>query len=671
MLDKAAVDSLHQAAKAETKRWGGQEPSLVHVAFAASRKWTEEFRAEFGEEGASGVLNLLQRKRFLGTWADAEVLFTKASSTRDFIKALHNELGPELTAQDETAATETSSSSDPVQGAASGASEWPKRTAELLERVEPRTDVLARDNEVTELLAQLTRPTPVLAALVGRRGAGRTTVLSALAAHLESADPVRSVWRIAGHADVGPNQIAWLGVDAPAGSVVVLDDFDSLARLDTSFPARELLQAAIQLRGATNTRFIFVLDERHVAKLGVVHAELGETLVPVTLAELPRETVERVFAKDAAVVAAQLGVNPTPELTTAALLPPTPKDFRTHPGLAMARLEPALARASVAGVQQAEIGHLSRDASTDSVANVAANLSAELAVRIKGQSEAIIKVSERLAITRANLDLRPERPNGVFLFVGPTGVGKTELAREIALHEYGGYDHLIRLDMSEFAQEWAISRLAGPMPGYVGSDEPSEWLTTKVAAKPRSVILLDEIEKAHPRVWNIFLQVFDAGRLTDSRGITADFRDTVVILTSNLGLIESNTSGLGFTSDKAAGARLSGRILQVVKEQMAPELVNRMDELIVFNSLSMEAITEIAHVEMDRALEHLAAAGWSVTIADGVIDHLAQTGYDAAFGARHLQRNIEREFLSILAKSASRKVTVRVQDGVLVGIASP
>lgn len=220
--------------------------------------------------------------------------------------------------------------------------------------------------------------------------------------------------------------------------------------------------------------------------------------------------------------------------------------------------------------------------------------------------------------------------------------------------------------MSEYAHDWAVSRLVGPTPGYVGSTEPETWLTTKVVQMPECVVLLDEIEKAHSVVWNTFLQVFDAGRLTDSRGTTADFSSTVIVMTSNIGAPGATAPPLGFgTAD--AGVKLArDRVIRAVKEVMAPELVNRIDELVVFDPLSLEAIEEIAERELARVCHRLAESGWLVRYTDDVVKYLVTTGYDPAYGARHLQRNIERMFLGLIAESETKRVSVQVAGGELV-----
>ncbi len=284
--------------------------------------------------------------------------------------------------------------------------------------------------------------------------------------------------------------------------------------------------------------------------------------------------------------------------------------------------------------------------------------------RVRGQDAAIDRVVDRLAVRRAGLSLRPQRPAGVFLFAGPTGVGKTELATQLAIAEFGTVDALIRLDMSEYAnREFGLSRLVGSASGYSGHNEPGGWLTTRVIARPRSVLLLDEIEKADPLLWNTFLQVFDAGRLTDGRGQTADFAETTVILTSNLGVRESATRSAGF-GEPATTPKM--RQLAAIEAALPPELRNRIDEVIVFDPLPLDTIAEIATAEIDALLARISRHGWRVTVDPEVPRWLAETGFHPDLGARHLHRVIERDFLGLLASQQERVVRVALGlDGLI------
>jgi len=285
---------------------------------------------------------------------------------------------------------------------------------------------------------------------------------------------------------------------------------------------------------------------------------------------------------------------------------------------------------------------------------------------VVGQEGAIDVLCRRLAVTRAGVDAHPERPDGVFLFVGPTGVGKTKLASALAGQLFGSADALIRLDMSEYHDDWAISRLTGPPPGYHGNDQPSSWLTTKVSEKPHVVILLDEVEKANPAVWNVFLQVFDYGRLTDGRGVTADFSNAVIIMTSNLGASAFTKAKLGFgtSSDRNPGEGASD-VRRAVERTMAPEIVNRLDAVVVFEPLDRDAVCEIANQQINELKKRLSQRDLTLTLDDDVVEFVVDQGFDPRYGARNLMRTIEQHLLEPLLWHGARTATVAVGDGAL------
>lgn len=284
----------------------------------------------------------------------------------------------------------------------------------------------------------------------------------------------------------------------------------------------------------------------------------------------------------------------------------------------------------------------------------------QLRQRIVGQDAALKEVVDRLALTRMQLDLRPHRPDGVFMLAGPSGTGKTAFGRALAEHLFGDEGRLISLDMSEYAHDWALSRLIGPQPGYVGSDKPEGWLTTRVRRQPQSVIILDEIEKSHPTVWNTFLQVFDDGRLTDGQGNEADFSRTVILMTSNLGSENFRQKHpIGFAADSSV-TELSDRTLEAVKRTMPPEFINRLDAILVFKPLTPEIIREITGREIERVLGRLRERGYDTEVPPEVVAYIAEEGYDPAYGARHVHRSIEQHLLETLVDQLPGRLRARV-----------
>jgi ATP-dependent Clp protease ATP-binding subunit ClpC len=275
----------------------------------------------------------------------------------------------------------------------------------------------------------------------------------------------------------------------------------------------------------------------------------------------------------------------------------------------------------------------------------------ELHKRIIGQDEAVTAVSK--AIRRSRTGLKdPRRPSGSFIFLGPTGVGKSELAKALAEFLFDDEEALIQIDMSEFMEKFAVSRLTGAPPGYVGYEEGGE-LTEKVRRKPYSVILLDEIEKAHPDVFNILLQVLEDGQLTDNLGHTVDFKNTIIIMTSNIGArdIMSN-SGLGFrTPDEGKSyEKMKERVTSEMKKIFTPEFINRVDEIIVFHSLNKEEIEKIVGIQIEELNQRLEDRQIKIEVSNQGIKYLAEKGYDTSFGARHLKRTIQKEIEDPLAE---------------------
>ena len=270
------------------------------------------------------------------------------------------------------------------------------------------------------------------------------------------------------------------------------------------------------------------------------------------------------------------------------------------------------------------------------------NMEAELHKRIVGQDHAIAAVSKAIRRGRAGLK-DPDRPIGSFIFSGPTGVGKTELARTLAEFLFADGEALVRVDMSEYMEKFSVSRLIGAPPGYVGYQD-SGALTKAIRRRPYSVVLFDEIEKAHPDVFNILLQVLDEGRLTDNYGRVVDFRNTVLIMTSNLGARDISKGGLGFrASEPASGYKfMRDKVVQEIERAFNPEFLNRVDDTIVFHPLGRTEIGQIVHVLLDDVIARLARDGMSLVLTEAAVDFLVEHGYDEKFGARPLKRAIRR-----------------------------
>ena len=270
-------------------------------------------------------------------------------------------------------------------------------------------------------------------------------------------------------------------------------------------------------------------------------------------------------------------------------------------------------------------------------------LEEQLHERVVGQDEAVTAVAEAIRRARAGLS-DPNRPIGSFLFLGPTGVGKTELARTLAEALFGDEAAMVRIDMSEFQERHTVSRLVGAPPGYVGYEEAGQ-LTESVRRRPYSVLLLDEIEKAHPDVFNILLQILDDGRLTDSQGRTVDFKQTVIIMTSNMGAQRIQAHARRDESFE----ELKDDMMQILKNTLRPEFVNRIDEVIVFRSLGKEQIGEIARLLLDRTTRRLRAQGIEVEFTEGAVGLIGEEGFDPEFGARPARRTIQRRVDNELA----------------------
>ncbi|PMB29311.1 Clp protease ClpC [Fischerella thermalis CCMEE 5319] len=292
-----------------------------------------------------------------------------------------------------------------------------------------------------------------------------------------------------------------------------------------------------------------------------------------------------------------------------------------------------------------------------------AKLADELQGRVIGQEEAVRKVVKAIQRNRAGLK-DPKKPIGSFIFLGPTGVGKTQLAKEMARALFDSEDALIRIDMSEYMEKFSVSRLIGAPPGYVGYEEGGQ-LTEKVRRKPYSVILLDEIEKAHPDVFNLLLQALDDGVMTDSLGRKIDFKNTIIIMTSNIGTrqLKDFGTGVGFMTkakQENQNELAKGVLESALKKAFAPEFLNRIDDVIIFNSLNKDDILKIIHLEIDKLLKRVHKIGYNLKLTDAATEFLAEKGFDPQFGARPLARAIQRYLEDPLAEEI---ITGKLKEG--------
>ena len=285
--------------------------------------------------------------------------------------------------------------------------------------------------------------------------------------------------------------------------------------------------------------------------------------------------------------------------------------------------------------------------------------------RVVGQDEAIVAVADAIRRARAGLS-DPNRPNGSFLFLGPTGVGKTELCKSLADVLFDSEDAIVRIDMSEYMEKHSVSRLIGAPPGYVGYDEGGQ-LTEQVRRRPYSLVLLDEVEKAHPDVFNVLLQVLDDGRLTDGQGRTVDFRNTVIIMTSNLG-----SDRIREQSGEADYETMKATVLEIVSAYFRPEFLNRIDDLVVFHTLKRDHLTAITNIQVNRLKQRLAEQGIDITLSDKAKETLANIGYDPVYGARPLKRAVQTHLETPLAKQllagkfhSTDTIHVDAEDGAL------
>jgi ATP-dependent Clp protease ATP-binding subunit ClpB len=301
------------------------------------------------------------------------------------------------------------------------------------------------------------------------------------------------------------------------------------------------------------------------------------------------------------------------------------------------------------------------------------HLETALHERVVGQEEAITAVSDAIRRSRAGLQ-DPKKPIGSFIFLGTTGVGKTELAKALANYLFDDDSMMTRIDMSEYQEKHTVSRLVGAPPGYVGYEEGGQ-LTESVRRKPYSVVLLDEIEKAHPDVWNILLQVLDDGRLTDNKGRVVNFKNTIIIMTSNIGshLIQDAFEDVTDQNLEEKTAQAKTEVMDLLKQTIRPEFLNRVDDIIMFSPLLRKQMASIVQIQLKQLKSLVAENGMQIEFTDYLVEYLSEQGFDMQFGARPLKRLIQKLVVNELSKQIlsgaidkSKKVLIDIFDGVVV-----
>ena len=544
-----------------------------------------------------------------------------------------------------------------------------KYGTDLVERArEGKMDpVIGRDQEIRNVIRILSRKTKNNPVLIGEPGVGKTAVAEGIAAYIAGSDAPDSMAGkrlvaldlpalLAGtkyRGDFEERVKAVLKDVKKAGDVILfIDEMHTMigaGSAEGAIDAANILKPAlgrgeVQIIGATTPEEY----RRHIEK----DAALERRFQPVKIAEPSRGDSLKMLGAVRQSLEKHHGVKISDAALTAAVdLSARYINDRFLPDKAIDLADEAAAHIRVSGgglVTAEDIAGIVSMWTGIPVANLSAdetkrlrNMESILHRRVIGQNEAVTAVSR--AIRRGRVGLSdPDRPIGSFLFLGPTGVGKTELCRALAEAVFGESEAMIRLDMSEYMEKHAVSKLIGSPPGYVGYEDGGQ-LTERVRRKPWSVVLFDEIEKAHEDVWGILLQIMDDGRLTDSAGRVVSFRNTIIVMTSNVGAksISDGRPRMGFTPDGGDEAQLMrARINEELRRTFKPEFLNRIDETIVFRRLSRAEIRSIAERMLLTVAERFKALGMTLSVPDQVVDFLAERGYDEKYGARPLRRAI-------------------------------